>query len=747
MFRAKHLLLIVTLMSGLSAVGLTRISFEGDVAQLVKSDSRDARFLQEILTQFDRTQNEFIFIVESSDLFTPEPFDDLCQFVAKVSAMPNTKQVLSLANARFVLVENFLPRFIVPDMHASRETLRQAREDCLNHDVLRAFLSPDANTTFVSVRMNRTDLSLSEIVQTAEQMRQLAREYEQAGRLRIQLTGRPIVEAESIRMVEQETIRLSVIAVVLSTALALAIFRDVRLTLIACLAPLTGVLWTLGVLGLAGEQLNAMTSVLPVLVLTVGFTDSVHIVLRMHVERQKCPVTEFAVHAAVRDLAFPCMLTSLTTAISFGSLALTQNDVLCRFGISCAVGTGCAFFAVLLVSPLLGFALIRNRTGSCRDVEPSFLPAHKAEAIFSRVSAGRWAISMLGITCTLILIPGVSKLQPDFQVTELLSNDGETKTAVQHFDREFGGIHTAFVVVDWPAECQPYTAQFRHIMAAVEDACRKERRVQYPLSIMTLSDSMPGGIAQFIPAELSRSFIRPDLRRTIIPFRYSDSHESLPDEEFESLKASLQSVEEKFPACDIHLTGSHLVMSQQIRIVIADLAKSLAGTLIVIFLVLIAAFRSVWLACLSLIPNVLPMLIAASVLVWIDEPLRIANVVAFSIFLGIAFDDTIHFLSQFVRELQIDGQTQASVRRSFTAVASPLILTTVVIVLAFGIVGFGKLPHNRVFACLGCTAMIAALVGDLILLPAMLMCFLPRTFHLPDNKTRPIFHETGPHER
>ena len=220
-----------------------------------------------------------------------------------------------------------------------------------------------------------------------------------------------------------------------------------------------------------------------------------------------------------------------------------------------------------------------------------------------------------------------------------------------------------------------------------------------------------------------------------------------PDESFDSLNASLQSVKQSFPGCDIRLSGGHMVMSQQIRIVIADLASSLAGTLIVIFLVLMAAFRSVWLACLSLIPNVLPMLIAASVLVWLDEPLRIANVVAFSIFLGIAFDDTIHFLTQFVRELQVDGQTQASVRRSFTVVASPLILTTVVIVLAFGIVGFGKLPHNQVFACLGCAAMISALLGDLILLPAMLMCFLPRTFHLPNNKVRPTFRETEHCER
>ena len=742
MARTTPLILFVTLLTGLSLLGLTRISFEGDASQLMRADDDEARFLKDVLKQFHRGEEEFVFIVESPHLFTPDAFRDFQSFVAEISAIPDAQQVLSLADSRFVVLDNLRPRFIVPGTNASASILLQAREDCLNHSVLRTFLSQNAEATFVSVRLNQNHLSLPEITRLAEQMRRIAQKYEHAGRLDIKLTGRPIVEAESIRMVEVETIRLSAIAVVLSTVLALVIFRDIQLTLIACLSPLTGVLWTLGILGLAGETLNAMTSVLPVLVLTVGFTDSVHVVVRMHLERAKGLAPRSAVHAAIQALAYPCMLTSLTTAISFGSLALTHNEVLCRFGISCAVGTGCAFLSVMSVAPLLGIALIRNQTGDPRNAEPSLLPADKAEAIFKRVHAWRWPISLLGIACTVILIPGVSELQPDFQITELLSDAGETKAAVQQFDREFGGIHSAFVVIDWPKDEQPFSAQFRSVMAAVEDICLKERQAHYPLSIMTLASAMPGGIPQLIPPEVSRSLIRPDLRRTIIQFRYRDSNESTPSKSIESLVAALQLVNQSFPGYEVRLTGSHLLMSQQIRLVIADLAKSLAWTLIVIFFVILVAFRSVWLACLSLIPNVLPMLLAASMLVWTDEPLRIANVVAFSIFLGIAFDDTIHFLTQLVRELRIDGQTTPSVGRTFTAIGSPLILTTAVIVIAFGTVGFGKLPHNQVFAYLGCTAMISALLGDLILLPAMLMCFLPRNFRLPSVKSKPALNPT-----
>jgi len=146
----------------------------------------------------------------------------------------------------------------------------------------------------------------------------------------------------------------------------------------------------------------------------------------------------------------------------------------------------------------------------------------------------------------------------------------------------------------------------------------------------------------------------------------------------------------------------------------------------IILVVMGLAYRSLRIGLISVIPNLFPLAVTASLLVLLGRPLEITSVCAFTICLGIAVDDTIHFLSRFRYELAVDGDVNAAIQRSFVRVGTALILSSVVLVSGFGTVLTSQMPGHQVFAGMACATIAAALVGDLVILPAILACFTPR---------------------
>jgi predicted RND superfamily exporter protein len=150
----------------------------------------------------------------------------------------------------------------------------------------------------------------------------------------------------------------------------------------------------------------------------------------------------------------------------------------------------------------------------------------------------------------------------------------------------------------------------------------------------------------------------------------------------------------------------------------------LFGAALAIFGSIAIGFRSIRLAAISVTPNIFPLVAISAILVVTGRPLQMTSVMVFSICLGIAVDDTIHFLNRFRRELVIDGDVRAAIRRSFLAVGSAVFTTTLVLLVGFGSVLTSSMPSSRLFAGLSCAGYAMAIAGDLVMLPALLVCFV-----------------------
>jgi predicted RND superfamily exporter protein len=126
---------------------------------------------------------------------------------------------------------------------------------------------------------------------------------------------------------------------------------------------------------------------------------------------------------------------------------------------------------------------------------------------------------------------------------------------------------------------------------------------------------------------------------------------------------------------------------------------------------------------ISIIPNVFPLAVTGTFLVLMGQSLEVVSVCAFTICLGIAVDDTIHFLTRFQEERGGAQNDYEAIQRAFTSAGTGMIMTTLVLVVGFATVVFSDMREQRIFASMGVLTLAAALVGDLILLPAMLLRF------------------------
>jgi hypothetical protein len=173
----------------------------------------------------------------------------------------------------------------------------------------------------------------------------------------------------------------------------------------------------------------------------------------------------------------------------------------------------------------------------------------------------------------------------------------------------------------------------------------------------------------------------------------------------------------------VKLVSDVVVEGRVVSQMIDELISSLMMAAVVIFGVLAIAFRSLRIGLISTMPNLMPLAVSGAVHWLFSDSLGIAGACSFAICLGIAVDDTIHYLVHFNEERRRGHSALVANEKTFITVGSALMLTTVVMTAGLGTVMTSQLPPHVSFAVMACTTLAVALPADLLFLPALLTLF------------------------
>ena len=321
------------------------------------------------------------------------------------------------------------------------------------------------------------------------------------------------------------------------------------------------------------------------------------------------------------------------------------------------------------------------------------------------------------------------RLQPDDRKANILPPGSPAQRALDQIDTAMGGLDVCSADLQWTGD--PAPEEVADVLGEVDRILAAEPLLGHPLSVCRLVDALPGegparermDLLDLLPPPLKDTLYNPVARTARVTFRVPDRGTVACKPTFERVDEGLRRIEAAHPGFALTLSGEPIMRWRDLYQVVIDLARSLGTAAFEILVVMVVAFRSLRLGLIAIVPNMLPLAAAGGWMVLTGQPLDIVSVCALTVCLGIAVDDTIHFLSRYRYELDQGLDKQTAIRQAFAEVGTGMIMTTIVLVAGFSSVFASDSRDHRAFASLGVVTLGIALLCDLFCLPALVAVF------------------------
>jgi hypothetical protein len=761
------------------AVSLAATALLGMRVPLLETDTSAENFLapdDPIKLSYDELRDRFgrdqlvILAIEPPEIFDPAFLEKLSRFHADLeSEVPYLDEVLSLKNARSVrgqgdelLVDDLLeelPR-TAEEVAALRERVRTTPS------YLDALISSDLRVTSVIVRT----LAYSPSAGDAELLEGFESEPAAAPGQRIFLTGEEnaaVIDAVQgviaryegpdfpVRMAgsavlphELSTAMLREVprffgAAVLSIALLLTLLlRRLVPMLMALSVVVLSVVATLGLAQVLGYRVTLSTQILPSFLLSVGVGYSVHLLVMFLQELDQRGDRREALEEALRHSGLPIVMTGLTTVGGMASFLSASLQPVKELGVTGSAGVALTLLYTLFLLPaLLAAVPLRARPGSrAIDMQNRVLQA------ISHVSARHpWPVAVS--TLSLAALGLVVAFQARFSNDPLayLPPSNPFRQSMYYVDERMGGALTLEVLVDTGRENglhEPEVLNRMDAMRARVDEMRAQgEKVRKTTSLLDIAKETHQALNENRPEFYAVPQDRTLLAQELLLFENSgsDDLEQLVDSQFSLARFSVRTLWEdglqKAAFVDRATREFAEIMGEQAELTISGMAavithtvRATTHTLAISYLTALLTITpmmmmlgSVRLGLISMVPNLVPIILSLALMVPTGIPLDMFTLMTGNIAIGLAVDDTIHFIATFRRYLALTGDPLESVDLTMATTGRALLFTAIVLTVGFLIFTLSSMANLRAFGLLTGFAIGIAVLFEFTATPALLV--------------------------
>ena len=650
-----------------------------------------------------------------------------------------------------------------------RDVLQQLRSPPLNLSDAEArrrlrgtLVGPDGRTTCVVVVVSEDGAldrpaAVERIYQTAEAACRLSRETLRLGGPTIDGAA---MDAESVRSLRE----LLILSIGVGLLVGWLRLKSVRVALMVFIGALYAAGVTVAVLYCSGMTLGQTLPVLPALVYLLSISAGVHLVNYYHEALDK-EGPAGAPGGAVARGWLPCVLAAGTTAVGLLSLAASKTIPVRMFGVYGAIGMAISVTVVLLFLPsALQCWPVRPPRAAGNRAERSTRTIGRVTGLLSRFHAvltGTGVALMVLLGCGLMRLESTVKLQDRFSPTSRIMAD------YRWLEEHLGALVPMEVVVRFDRACPLTLLERLEVVGAVQREIERVDGVAATMSALTFAPPLPQGRSPqdvvrrlLLEAMLLRSrryyteahYLAEDPKEQL--WRISVRVNALNDIDYgyfvDSLRQSVEPllegaggrtvagagpVEEGSrtrPAAAGRVaatyTGGIPLIYKAQRVLLRDLVESFCLAFLAVTLVMILALRRGVAGLLAMVPNVFPTILVFGGMGWLGWRVNIGSVVTASVALGIAVDDTFHFLTWFRRGIRQGMCRHAAIRFAYERCAGAMVHTTIICVSGLLVFVLSTFMPTVRFAWMMAALLAAALAGDLILLPAILAGPLGRFF-------------------
>jgi len=590
--------------------------------------------------------------------------------------------------------------------------------------------------------------------QAKEHVLSVAEEVCQLPRDAFHITGPPVdgiaIDAASIHSVNL----FGALSTIVSIGLCWICIRSWMLTGTILLAGLFGQGLVLSMVYYSGAPLDAVLIITPSLVFVLTISAGVHLVNYYYDElfalKAKTKTeAETAVNSGFSKGWQPCLLAAVTTAIGLGSLMVSQIFPIALFGLLASVGLLITLGTLLLILPgamqlwppqqILKF----NREGK----------SAKTPKYFTRISSWmerlpvwleRFSVPVFLSSLVLMAVSayGLLSIRSTVDVPSLFPAGSQVLQDYRFNEDRMGPLIPVEVIIEFEQDCKKTFLQRLRIIDNIEKTIK---------GIDGYTGTMSA--ATFGPNPVKHNGFESIFRKVVTNKKLGENRQAILDSVYLSetdgkeswrisarvpalekvdygaalnkLKSTLQPELEKYGEQGVHLTAYYtgimpLIHTVQ-QLILQDLTWSFLTAFVLVALVIVIVQRNLLTGLLSMLPNIFPIVVVFGIMGWMDIPLDIGSVMTASVALGIAIDDTLHFLAWFRREKSLNRTSEEAVRSALKHCGRAMIHTTFICGLGLMVFGFSDFIPTQRFAWMMLALLTTALIGDLLFLPAMLM--------------------------
>ncbi|MEN8834587.1 MAG: efflux RND transporter permease subunit [Polaribacter sp.] len=752
--RNRYLVLLgIAIITTLLASQMKYMKFSYTEANLLPENHEANLEYNKFLEIFGEEGNLVILGIKDSTVFTPKKFNAWNSLVNKFNDLEEIDFTLSIADVQKLKADRKQRKFILEPLYKNEPSTteevqtikKQLFEKLPFYDNLLFNKETGTLQTAIYIKKEiintpkRRDFIFNTLIPIIEQ-------FEENHNVDVRISGMPYIRTLNAQNIQDEIILFVGGALLITAVIFFFFFRSYRATFITLLVVMVGVTWAFGFIGLFRFEITVLSALIPPLIIVIGVPNAVFLINKYQQEIKKHGQQAKALQRVISKIGNATLMTNITTASGFATFVFVKSSLLREFGILASVNIISIFILALLIIPIIYSFMPLPKKKHLNHLERKWIE-NVVNWMEQTVKNQRIAIYFATVLVIVLGIIGVYKIRVSGSLIGDMPKSMGFYKDIKFFEKEFGGIMPLEIFIDTKKEKGVMKLSTLKKMDELNETIETFQELSKPISVVNLvkysKQAYYKGNPKYyqLPTNQEQSYIfsytknsnsDAGMLNTFVDStgRYARITTFMKDigtDKMDVIQERLKAVIAKeFPAekYSVSITGKALVFIKGTNYLINNLVFSLSLAILLIALFMAWMFRSPQMILISLIPNILPLLITAGLMGFLDIPIKPSTILVFSIAFGISVDDTIHFLAKYRQELMSNKwKIKPSVYAALRETGVSMFYTSIVLFFGFLVFTLSSFGGTIALGGLVSVTLLLAMVSNLLLLPSLLLTF------------------------
>ena len=722
------------------------VSLSYSMARLLPKNSDAQLDYNLFVEKFGIKDNVMIIGVNSDNFFDIDNFQHWQSFADNIKSISGVEEVYSITDAVGLKKSKQEKSLIVESLFdnvSTQKSLDKAvaelqqlpfYDDRLVNDsamLMLVSLSNDYVTSGKRVKMINSITDFGDI-------------YTSASQKEVKYSGLPYIRIVHSELIRKEVGLFIFLALLVTAIILFFFFRSVKVMIISMVVVGIGVVWSFGTLGILGYEITILTALIPPLLIVIGVPNCIFLINKYHNEFREHGNKSRSLVQMIRRVGNITILTNTTTALGFATFILTSSKDLRQFGLVASINIFAVFILSLLLIPIVFSYLNPPKKRHVSHLDRKWLN-NLIQKITYFVTEKRTVVYAATITIISIALFGLLQMRIAGNITDDMPKESALYKDIKFFEKHYKSVMPFEIIIDTHRKNGITKLSTLKRIDKLTDTLTTYDEFSRPLSIIDpikySKQAIYNGEKQFytLPNSQEKRWLLDYTLNSESPSEWMDV---LVDENQQIGRVSLYVTDigtsrmkelkdelhlkidqifnpEKYK---VILTGTSVVFLEGTTYLVKNLFISLFLAILLISIFMAWMFNSFRMVVVSLIPNLIPLLITASIMGYFGISIKPSTILVFSIAFGISVDDTIHFLAKYRQELKYrNNNIKDSVVAAIKETGVSMFYTSIVLFFGFFIFIASQFGGTLALGLLVSITLLIALLSNLIVLPAMLL--------------------------